>query len=79
MIISEYDSILCLERTGVRVVVDFEGHDAAGKVGMIRAIAERVSPRAFGLVALPAPSDRERTQIYSQRPISAIGSTMSLR
>jgi polyphosphate kinase 2 (PPK2 family) len=46
---------------------------------MIRAITERVSPRAFGLVALPAPSDRERTQIYSRRSISAIGSTMSSR
>ena len=63
----------------VRVVIDFEGRDVAGKGGMIRAITERVSPRAFGLVALPAPSDRERTQIYSQRSISAIGSTMSLR
>ena len=61
------------------MVVDFEGRDEAGKVGMIRAIAERVSPRAFGLVALPAPTDRERTRIYSQRSISAIGSTMSLR
>jgi len=64
---------------GARVVIDFEGRDAAAKGGMIRAITERVSPRAFGLVALPAPSDRERTQIDSQRSISAIGSTMSLR
>ena len=61
------------------MVIDFEGRDAAGQGGMIRAITERVSPRAFGLVALPAPSDQERTQIYSQRSISAIGSTMSLR
>jgi polyphosphate kinase 2 (PPK2 family) len=64
---------------GARVVIDFEGRDAAAKGGMIRAITERVSPRAFGLVALPAPSDRERTQIYSRQSISAIGSTMSLR
>ena len=61
------------------MVIDFEGRDAAGKGGMIRAIPERVSPRAFGLVALPAPSDREHTQIYSQRSIPAIGSTMALR
>jgi polyphosphate kinase len=52
---------------GLRVVIVFEGRDAAGKGGMIRAITERVSPRVFRLVALPAPSDRERTQIYSQR------------
>jgi polyphosphate kinase 2 (PPK2 family) len=42
---------------GVHVVIDFEGRDAAGKGGMIRAITERVSPRAFHLVALPAPSE----------------------
>jgi len=52
---------------GLRVVVVFEGRDAAGKGGMIKAITERVSPRVFRLVALPAPSDRERTQIYVQR------------
>jgi polyphosphate kinase 2 len=52
---------------GLRIVVIFEGRDAAGKGGMIKAITERVSPRVFRLVALPAPSDRERTQIYSQR------------
>ena len=44
-----------------------EGRDAAGKGGTIRAITERVSPRVFRLVALPAPSDREKTQMYIQR------------
>jgi polyphosphate kinase 2 len=52
---------------GVRVIVVFEGRDAAGKGGTIRAIAERVSPRVFRLVALPAPSDREKSQMYIQR------------
>jgi len=51
----------------LRVVVVFEGRDAAGKGGTIKAITERVSPRVFRVVALPAPSDRERTQIYMQR------------
>ncbi len=52
---------------GLRVIVVFEGRDAAGKGGTIRAITERVSPRIFRLVALPAPSDREKTQMYIQR------------
>jgi polyphosphate kinase len=52
---------------GLRVIVVFEGRDAAGKGGTIKAITERVSPRVFRLVALPAPSDREKTQIYLQR------------
>jgi polyphosphate kinase 2 len=52
---------------GLRVVVLFEGRDAAGKGGTIKAIMQRVNPRVFRLVALPAPSDRERTQIYVQR------------
>lgn len=52
---------------GLRVIVVFEGRDAAGKGGMIKAIMERVSPRVFRLVALPAPSDREKTQLYVQR------------
>jgi polyphosphate kinase 2 len=51
----------------LRVVVIFEGRDAAGKGGMIKAITERVSPRVFRVVALPAPSDREKTMIYFQR------------
>ena len=52
---------------GLRVIVVFEGRDAAGKGGTIKAITERVSPRVFRLVALPAPSDREKTQMYMQR------------
>ncbi len=54
---------------GLRIIVVFEGRDAAGKGGTIRAITERVSPRVFRLVALPAPSDREKTQMYVQRYI----------
>src|SRR5579871_322051 len=53
----------------LRVVVVFEGRDAAGKGGTIKAIMERVSPRVFRLTALPAPSDREKTQLYVQRYI----------
>ena len=52
---------------GLRAIVVFEGRDAAGKGGTIKAITERVSPRIFRLVALPAPSDREKTQMYMQR------------
>jgi len=52
---------------GLRVIVVFEGRDAAGKGGTIRAITERVSPRVFRVVALPAPSDREKSQLYMQR------------
>ena len=49
------------------MIVVFEGRDAAGKGGTIRAITERVSPRVFRVVALPAPSDREKSQMYMQR------------
>jgi len=52
---------------GLRVIIIFEGRDAAGKGGTIRALTERVSPRVFRLIALPAPSDREKTQMYLQR------------
>jgi polyphosphate kinase 2 len=52
---------------GLRVIVIFEGRDAAGKGGTIKAITERVSPRVYRLVALPAPSDREKSQMYMQR------------
>jgi len=52
---------------GLRVIIVFEGRDAAGKGGTIRAITERVSPRVFRLAALPAPSDREKGQMYIQR------------
>lgn len=54
---------------GLRVIVLFEGRDAAGKGGTIRALTERVSPRVFRVVALPAPSDREKSQMYLQRYI----------
>ena len=54
---------------GLRVIVVFEGRDAAGKGGTIKAITERVSPRVFRVVALPAPSDREKTQMFVQRYI----------
>ncbi|MCO6454742.1 MAG: polyphosphate kinase 2 [Pirellulaceae bacterium] len=56
-----------VKHQGLRVVVVFEGRDAAGKGGTIRAITERVSPRVFRVVALPAPSDREQTQLFFQR------------
>src|SRR5215472_399762 len=52
---------------GLRAIIVFEGRDAAGKGGTIRAITERVSPRVFRVVALPAPSDREKSQMYMQR------------
>lgn len=56
-----------VKHKGLRVIVVFEGRDGAGKGGTIRAITERVSPRVFRVVALPAPSDREKTQMYMQR------------
>ena len=56
-----------VKKKGLRVVIIFEGRDAAGKGGTIKAITERVSPRIFRVVALPAPSDREKSQIYIQR------------
>jgi polyphosphate kinase 2 len=52
---------------GLKVCIIFEGRDGAGKGGTIKAITERVSPRTFRVVALPAPSDREKTQMYAQR------------
>jgi polyphosphate kinase 2 len=56
-----------VKEKGLRVVIVFEGRDAAGKGGIIKAMTERVSPRVFRVVALPAPSDRQRTQLYMQR------------
>ena len=53
--------------TGQRIVIIFEGRDAAGKGGTIRTIVERCSPRVFRVVALPAPSDREKSQLHIQR------------
>jgi polyphosphate kinase len=52
---------------GLKVVIVFEGRDGAGKGGVIKAIAERVSPRVFRVVALPAPTEREKSQMYIQR------------
>ena len=54
---------------GLKVCIVFEGRDGAGKGGTIKAITERVSPRTFRVVALPAPTEREKTQIYAQRYI----------
>jgi polyphosphate kinase len=70
--LSRLQSELCklqdwVKYKGLRVIIVFEGRDAAGKGGTIRAITERVSPRVFHLVALPAPSDREKSQMYIQR------------
>src|SRR5262245_4173117 len=59
-----------VKQEGARVIVLFEGRDAAGKGGTIKAITERVSPRVFRLVALPAPSDREKGQMYIQRYVA---------
>jgi len=56
-----------VKEKGLRVIVIFEGRDAAGKGGTIKAITERVSPRVFRVIALPAPSDREKSQMYMQR------------
>ncbi|AOB31376.1 polyphosphate kinase [Bordetella sp. H567] len=54
-------------QTGAKICILFEGRDGAGKGGTIKAITERVSPRVFRVVALPAPNDREKTQMYVQR------------
>jgi polyphosphate kinase 2 len=56
-----------VKHKGLRAIIIFEGRDGAGKGGTIRAITERVSPRIFRVVALPAPSDRQKTQMYMQR------------
>ncbi len=59
-----------VRQEGLRIVVVFEGRDAAGKGGLIRRLVERVSPRVFRVVALPAPSDREKSQVHLQRYIA---------
>jgi len=59
-----------VKTTGARIVIIFEGRDAAGKGGVIKRITQRVSPRVFRVVALPAPNERERTQLYLQRYIA---------
>ena len=56
-----------VKHNGLRVIIVFEGRDAAGKGGTIKAITERVSPRVFRVIALPAPSDREKGQLFFQR------------
>jgi len=58
---------LWVQHEGLRIVVVFEGRDTAGKGGVIKAITERVSPRVFRIVALPAPTEREKSQLYIQR------------
>jgi polyphosphate kinase 2 len=58
-----------VKETSARVIILFEGRDAAGKGGMIKAITERVSPRVFRVAALPSPSDRQKTQMFIQRYI----------
>src|SRR6187397_2609481 len=58
-----------VQREGLKVCIVFEGRDTAGKGGTIKALTERVSPRVFRVVALPAPSDREKSQVYIQRYI----------
>src|SRR5215467_9429898 len=61
-----------VKKTGARIVIVFEGRDAAGKGGIIKRIMERVSPRVFRLVALPSPTERQKTQLYSQRYIEQL-------
>jgi len=56
-----------VKQKGLRVVILFEGRDGAGKGGTIRALTERLSPRVFRVIALPAPSDRQKSQVYMQR------------
>jgi len=58
-----------VKSSGAKICVVFEGRDTAGKGGTIKAITERVSPRVFRVVALPAPNDRERSQMFIQRYI----------
>src|SRR5262245_65636423 len=59
-----------VKQKGLRVIIVFEGRDTAGKGGTIKAITERVSPRVFRVVALPAPTEREKSQMYAQRYFS---------
>jgi polyphosphate kinase len=61
-----------VKKTKARIVIVFEGRDAAGKGGIIKRILERVSPRVFRLVALPAPTERQETQIYAQRYVEQL-------
>ncbi|MGD0470255.1 MAG: polyphosphate kinase 2 [Terriglobales bacterium] len=61
-----------VKATGAKIVLVFEGRDAAGKGGVIHRIMERVSPRVFRHVALPAPTEREKSQLYAQRYIKEL-------
>ena len=61
-----------VKATNARVVIVFEGRDAAGKGGLIKRIIERVSPRVFRVVALPAPTERQKTQLHAQRYIERL-------
>jgi polyphosphate kinase 2 len=61
-----------VKKIGAKIIVIFEGRDAAGKGGVIKRITERVSPRVFRLVALPAPTEREKTQMYMQRYVAEL-------
>lgn len=61
-----------VKATGQRIVIIFEGRDAAGKGGLIRRITERMSPRVFRVVALPSPSDREKSQVFIQRYVTQL-------
>ncbi len=61
-----------VQKAGARIVVIFEGRDAAGKGGLIKRITEKVSPRVFRVVALPSPSDREKSQVFMQRYIAQL-------
>ena len=63
-----------VKTTGARIVIIFEGRDAAGKGGIIKRIAERVSPRVFRVVALPAPTERQKSQMYMQRYVEQLPS-----
>src|SRR5262249_15485046 len=58
---------LWVQQSGARIMVIFEGRDAAGKGGILKRITERVSPRVFRLTALPSPTEREKSQMYVQR------------
>ena len=58
---------LWVQQEGLKIIIVFEGRDAAGKGGVIKSITERVSPRVYRIVALPAPTEREKSQLYLQR------------
>src|SRR5512133_2843284 len=61
-----------VKATDARIVIIFEGRDAAGKGGMIKRIMERVSPRIFRVVALPSPTERQKTQLHAQRYVEQL-------